>query len=458
MKKVIIVLLITVLVAGFAFAGTFTGFARIEFGVDLDENEWGFKNTTFGKYTFKFGVDTASVKIGEDHQTDVWAELAAEAEAYIQLTAGTGNLAASAANITPGAKYTAKITTANIHVGEITFGILNAGSAANFAKSYYDDNNDGSADYDVVKENGTAPGFTVSYKDWKGGFGAQGTWDEDDSDLNTYKIFAHVETPTFKFADDAVTVNAGAYAFLTDKNTFIAGNGYTNFGGGAKAAYAADKFSASLAADLQLISRPETALTEKETKFAFEVAANATYDFVSLDLYVAPGAFFGALGYTDDDPIKLDAMVSAAYTFDLTDDVALDVDGYVEVRDALIKGMALYVGSSQATTVKAFTFSLSEDLEIDNLANSDVDVAILLDLGAKVTYTHEKFVAYCKLNTSFDFSADEALYALGVEAGISSEAIVEGAKLALVYKNAAANKIAFKDTKGSVTASCTISF
>ncbi len=444
MKKVIIVLLIKVLVAGFAFDGTLKGSAGIEFGVDFDDQEWGFKNVVTGKYTFKFEFDSTKVEIGADHKTDVWAELAAEASAWVSLSN-----AALANNADLAPKYTAKITKANIHVGEITFGILNAGTAKNFAASYYK-TAAGAPVYNVVKSVGTAPGFTVSYKDWNGGFGAKGTWNTDDSDLNTYQIFAHVETPTFKFAEEAVTVDAGAYAFAIDKN--YVGDLYTNFGGGFKAAYAADKFSAFVGTDLQYLKAGD------EGKFAFEVAANATYDFVSLDVYVAPGAFFGALGYTDDDPIKLDAKVSAAYKFDLTDEIALDVDGYVEVRDALIKAMTLYAGSSQSTTVKAFTFTLSEDVEIDNLADKDLDVAVILDLAAKVTYTHEKFVAYCKLNTTFNFALDEALTTLGVEAGISTEAIVEGAKLALVYKNATAGYVAFKDTKGSVTASCTISF
>ena len=443
MKKVIIVLLITVLVAGFAFAGTLKGSAGIEFGVDFDEQEWGFKNVVTGKYTFKFEFDSTKVEIGADHKTDVWAELAAEASAWVSLSN-----AALANNADLAPKYTAKITKANIHVGEITFGILNAGTAKNFAASYYK-TPAGAPVYNVVKPIGTAPGFTVSYKDWNGGFGAQGTWDADDSDLNTYRIFAHVETPTFKFADEAVTVDAGAYAFVIDKN--YVGDLLTNFGGGFKAAYAADKFSAFVATDLQYLKAGD------EGKFAFEVAANATYDFVALDVYVAPGAFFAPLGYTDDDPIKLDAKVSAAYTFDLTDDIALDVDGYVEVQYALVEAMTLYAGSSQSTTVSAFTFSLSEDVTVENLAN-DADVAVLLDLAAQVGYTHEKFYAYCKLSTSFDFSADEALTALGVEAGISSEAIIEGAKLAFVYKNATAGMVAFKDTKGSVTASCTINF
>ena len=444
MKKVLIVLLITVLVAGFAFAGTLKGSAGIEFSVNLNDKDsadhaWGFKNTTVGKYTFKFEFDSTKVSVGDDHQTDVWAELAAEASAWVSLSN-----AALANNAALAPKYTAKITKANIHVGEITFGILNAGSAINLAKSYYDDNGDGAADFDVVGGRAfVAEGFTVSYQDWKGGFGAKGNWGaEDTHDDNIYQIFAHVETPTFKFADDQVSVLGGAYAYVTDKDTTNA----SQFGGSAKAAYAADKLAVDAEVDLAYLGAAE--------KFAFEAALNATYDFVTLNVYLAPGAFF-APAYTDDDPLKLDAMLSAAYTFDLSDDIALAVDGYVDARDTLIKDLVLYVGSSQSTTVDAFTIALSEDAEIDNLAN-DADVAVLLEVAEKVTYKHEKFTAYEKLVASFDFSAEKALESLAFEAGISSTAIVEGATLALVYKNV--DFIEFSANRGLITASCTINF
>ena len=447
MKKVIIVLLITVLVAGFAFAGTLKGSAGIEFSVDLNDHEsadhaWGFKNTTVGKYSFKFEFDSTKVAIGEDHQTDVWAELAAEASAWVSLS----NAAlANNANLQP--KYTAKITKANIHVGEITFGILNAGHSADFAWSYYDDDQDGNPDVDLLPLAGTelANGFTVNYKDWNGGFGAQGNWGEEDThDDNIFAIYAHVETPEFKFVDDQVTVAGGAYAFVTDKENTDA----TVFGGAVKAGYAADKLSASLASDVAYVGAEE--------KFAFEAAANVTYDFVALDVYAAPGAFFP--GYTDDDPLKLDAMISAAYTFDLSDDIALDVTGYVDARDILIEDFVLYVGSTQATAVDAFTFALSEDATFINLANDD-DLIVLLDIAAKVTYTHEKFTAYVKLAPSFMFDKDDdtdTLYTFGLEAGISSDAIVEGAVLALTYKRV--DLIDFSANRGLITASCTINF
>ena len=54
MKKGIIVLLIAVLVAGFAFAGKLTGDATIKFDTDLKAKTWGFANTQSWKYTFSF--------------------------------------------------------------------------------------------------------------------------------------------------------------------------------------------------------------------------------------------------------------------------------------------------------------------------------------------------------------------------------------------------------------------
>ena len=51
MKKGIIVLLITVLAAGMAFAGL-TGSAAINLGYDLDSKDYGFANDA--KATYKF--------------------------------------------------------------------------------------------------------------------------------------------------------------------------------------------------------------------------------------------------------------------------------------------------------------------------------------------------------------------------------------------------------------------
>ena len=445
MKKAIIVLLITVLVAGFAFAGTFKGSAGIEFDVLLNTQEWGFKNTTTGKYTFKFEFDSTKVSIGDDHQTDVWAELAADASAWISLSN-----APLASNANVGGKYTARITKANIHVGEITFGILNAGKTIDLASSYYDDDENGKPDYDVLGGNAfLANGFTVNYKDWNGGFGAQGTWGDNPAG-DTYQIFAHVETPTFKFADDQVSVLGGAYAFVTDKDNTNA----TQFGGAAKAAYEADKISADVEADVAYIGAAE--------KFVFEAAANATYNFgetgyVGLNVYSTPYALLPIVG-APEDAIKLDAMLSAGYVFGLSDDIDLSVDAWAEVRDALIDGLSLEAGAVESTTIDAFTIALTEIVDMWNLAN-DNPTETMLTLREKVTYKHEKFEAYEQLTVILGFGdgTDDPILSMPFECGISTTEIVEGATLALTYKNA--DFKFFNDgVYGNIVASCTITF
>ena len=442
MKKGIIVLLIAVLVSGFAFAGTFKGSAGIEFGVNLDTHEWGFANPKTGKYSFKFEFDSTKVAIGEDHQTDIWAELAAEASAWVSLS----NAAlASNANLQP--KYTAKITKANIHVGEITFGILNSGTAVNYAASYYDDDEDGNPDYDFLGgESRLAPGFTVEYKGWYGGFGAQGNWRaEDNADDNERLIWGHGKTQSFELAD-GLTAEAGGYAVISP-DKYI--------GGGLKVDYAADKLSAGIAGD--------GALKKGDVNFGLEGAIYAEYAFaeegsVRLDIYGASKEYIPY--YAEDDfLLKLDAMISAGYTFTLSDDIALDVAGFVDVRDIVNSNLFLTVGAEESTSVNAFDFYASEAFMAVGLADADIDPIFMLVLDFKVTYNHEKFKAWAEIEPSFLFDADEntdTFATLEFNCGISSDAIIEGAVLKLVYKDV--DFLDFENNKGNITASCTISF
>lgn len=442
MKKGIIVLLIAVLVSGFAFAGTFKGSAGIEFGVNLDTHEWGFANPKTGKYSFKFEFDSTKVAIGEDHQTDIWAELAAEASAWVSLSN-----AALASNVDVQPKYTAKITKANIHVGEITFGILNSGTAVNYAASYYDDDEDGNPDYDFLGgESRLAPGFTVEYKGWYGGFGAQGNWHaEDNADDNERLIWGHGKTQSFELAD-GLTAEAGGYAVISP-DKYI--------GGGLKVDYAADKLSAGIGGD--------GALKKGDVNFGLEGAIYAEYAFaeegsVRLDIYGASKEYIPY--YAEDDfLLKLDAKVSAGYTFTLSDDIALDVAGFVDVRDIVNSNLFLTVGAEESTSVNAFDFYASEAFMAVGLADADIDPIFMLMLDFKVTYNHEKFKAWAEIEPSFLFDADEntdTFATLEFNCGISSDAIIEGAVLKLVYKGV--DFLDFENNKGNITASCTISF
>ena len=442
MKKGIIVLLIAVLISGFAFAGTFHGSASIEFGVDFDDQSWGFANKTAGKYTFKFEFDSTTVSIGAEHKTDVWAELEAEAAAWTEL-----KNAALANNADLGMKYTAKITKANIHVGDIIFGILNSGTAVDYAASYYDDDEDGAPDYDFLGgESRIAPGFTVTYDGWYGGFGAEGIWDDDSS---TYNIWGHGKTKSFEIAD-GLTAEAGGYAVL-DK--LFGGDRY--IGGGLTVDYAADKLSAGIAGD--------GALKKGDVNFGLEGAIYAEYAFaeegsVRLDIYGASKDYIPY--YAEDDfLLKLDAMISAGYKFTLSEDIVLDVNGFVDARDLVQENLLIVIGAEESTSIKAFDIYASETFVMFGLANKDLDPIFTLLLDFKVTYNHEKFTAWAELEPTilFDNDADtDTFAALDFNCGISTDAIIEGATLKLVYKDA--DLLHFKDAKGNVTASCTIPF
>ena len=74
MKKGIIVLLITVLAAGMAFAD-FSGDAYVQFNADLDQKNYGLKNGTDVSFTFK--IDSESVKIAGESPVHVEVEASA---------------------------------------------------------------------------------------------------------------------------------------------------------------------------------------------------------------------------------------------------------------------------------------------------------------------------------------------------------------------------------------------
>ncbi len=448
MKKGIIVLLITVLAAGMVFAGTLTGSAGISFGFDLDGKDWGFKNPADSTFKFTFNLDTTDVAINT-HDTDIWAEITAEA--YGNITYDSSKTYTEPVVDADDVKHNVPswpglydidfgITAANIHIGEDwTIGILGAGGMYDYAADYHT-NSDGSPKNDVVISNVvatsgyelTAPGFTVSYKEWAAGFGANGN-----TDKKSYTVLAHAQTKSFTFAE-GLTAQAAGLAYLSDGGKVASAS--------AKVAYAADKLSAGVAGDFQYA----------EKKFVFEVAANAKYDFVTLNVYTTAGVLTkDSDKYDDDHPVKLDAKLAAGYTFNEEGDVPVTVNGSVDATNVLVKGREINVAANASAKVDAFTFGAGASYAI---------MAKSLGLNLSVSYEHEKFTAYALVGTDdvgfeFKFGADPALQSLGVELGISSTTIVENATLALVYSGA--NFVKSGDSvaaKGAITASATISF
>jgi len=412
MKKSIIVLLIAVLVAGFAFAGTLKGYAALEFNVDLnpltaDKGTWGFANLTESKYSFSFEFDTTKVEVkGEG---DLWAELAIEGSATLKVS-----------NSTPASpvkgKYTVKLSKANIHIGEdITIGILNEGEGPEFAWSYrVDDAGDPTEDY-IYDDHEAANigGFTVTYKEWYGGFGAKGRWDTDPAQFTFY---GHGATPEFKFAEEQIIVQAGGYAgYANNTNVFTRAS---FVGAGAKAEYAADKLNAYVGGDVRY----------DDGAVGFEALAKASFAFaeegtVGVDAYVVDKNSYGHY-----DTLYLNARAWAEYTLAASDDIEVYMYAEADASDLLVKdAREVEIYAEQSTTIDKIGISLDETYKI---------FAKSLRVNAKVDYTAEKFYAWAKVGAGFSFGSDPALVTLPFECGIKSEAIIDKAEIGLKYTQA----------------------
>lgn len=457
MKKGFIVLLITVLVAGFAFAdgkltaGTLKGDATIKFGVDLDEKTFGFKNSTTAKYNFKFEFDSTKVEVGE-HQTELWAEIAAEASASVSIK----DSAAIAHN------QEVKITKANIHVGEWTFGILNMGTGPDYAASYY--KTDGKSDLDVLKgPDKVVPGFTVSYKDYKAGFGITGDWKTDKVHVETA---GWMETKAFKFGEnEEFSAQAGAYARYFNE-PLVGGRKYA--GVALKGGYAAEKLAANVATDMQIIRHGG------ENTFAYEAAADATYTIndngkAGVNVYsVYDKAALEPAVYSEG--VKLDAKAWANYNFDF-DGTKLETTAYVDVRDILADGRTFEVKATEKLTLDKVVLEFSETWGYFSTKIFDPITlkAYAFTLTAKATYKAEKFEAFASIDSltfgKFEIGSDSvSVLMLGASCGIKSTKVIENAEIGATYKGFGYNKIFDNEvaesviTKGAIEVYAKIAF
>ena len=463
MKKGIIVLLIAVLVAGFAFAdgvltaGTLTGDATITFGVDFDAKEFGFVNATSWKYNFKFEFDSTKVAVGEDHQTELWAELAAEATAYIQVK--DGKTAAPAAPITTSVK----ITKANIHVGEWTFGILNMGTGPDYAKAYYKVDDEV---FDVLKgPDKYVDGFTAEYKDYKAGFGITGHWTDEEVH---FKTAGWLETKAFKFGEnEEFSAQAGAYALYFNDPLLVGGRKYA--GVALKGGYAAEKLAANVATDMQIIRHGG------ENTFAYEASADATYTIndngkAGVNVYsVYNKAAVEPTVYSKG--VKLDAKAWANYNFDF-DGTKLETTAYVDVRDILTDERTFEVKATEKLTLDKVVLEFSEKygyMKVTVFDEFKIE-AYAFQFTAKATYTAEKFTATAAIDDltfgKLTIGSDSVTaMILKASCGISSTAIIEKAEIGAKYKNFGVYKIfasglddSTEITKGAVEVYAKIAF
>ena len=496
MKKGIIVLLITVLAAGMAFAGL-TGDASVQFTFNLDEGKgygFGEANPQGMKYSFDFTIDAATVDNAE-HQTDIWAEIGAEAKASIvaKNAKAAGEVAAKI--------DTLKITKANIHINDFTIDILGPKSYFQYAGSFTKDD-DGNPNFAYAYgKKGTKvnaggvnvlyDGYTLAFafnnkvvngadvgeaangefkwfevgataEDTKGYIKVAGVMPTNGFELyvkdaataavdaaKTMVLYVGAQTKPYEIAEGASIQAAANFNLkrngITEKNAI-------DLGAAVKAAYAADKFSASIAVDGLL------AIAENESKtIKMDALANAKYDIVNGAVY------FGTnnLGKEGAEYV-LEAKVGA--DIPVAEEIVVSVAGEVD-KLYLNKKADAFKDASYTASVGTTVGKLSADAEFGwNVALNEDENGDPCDPGMKIaaSASYALEAATVKGSVSVNF-LDKAFYAVRPAASIETSAIVENCTLSLGWSGASFESedvAATKATKsnGKIVAGAKIAF
>ena len=506
MKKGIIVLLITVLAAGMAFAGV-TGKAATQFTFNLDEGKgygFGDANPQEMKYTFSFQIDAATVDKA-DHQTDIWAEIGAEAKASI----ATKN-AKEKGDLT--AKIdTLKLTKANIHINDITIDILGPQGFFDYASSFTTTKYgsytgpcfDMTSDHPLFGTAVDAGGVNVLYDGYtfafafnnkvtakvdevpasNGDFKWIKTSDAGDPEktkgyvkvapevtANGYTLFVKknavkdpipakenmvlyvgAETKAYELAEGA-TLQAAANFNLnrdmkTEKNAFA-------ISGSVNADYEADKLAAGFAVDGRLN------IAEDETKkVAMDVLANAKYDILNGAVYFGTDNL-GKEGAEYLLEAKVGADIPVAEEIVLK--VAGEVDGlYLEKADAFKN--AAYK-ASVGTSVDKLTVGAEFGWNVGINFNTKGEATKYgMKIAANASYALEVATIKGSVSANFIPSADKvSFYAVRPAVSVESGAIIENCTLSLGWSGASFEADDFASLKtasnGKIVAAATIAF
>ena len=474
MKKILTIALVALLAAGSVFAGL-SGQAKLNLGYNSKTGAYGFSN---GK-SFSLALDIAEETNEAVAEGDVHAGVKATMAVKVADRIGTnGSVYADGSDIGLGVFFSLK--EAYVEGQDWKVAITGTQSGPDFAKSAidsqyssnkwtYDDfgNQVESADYIeyVAKTSkvsvNKAPGFTVTYKDWKVAAGFNGgKADETTGAPDYFNYHLSVFTPSITVAE-GMTVKAAAvasgvknatkttvYAYYDyfgneitpAEKVYDASKNYDAFGASVEGAYASDSFSGKLAADFGM----KKAVNADEFALVLDVAANAVVSGFTVDAYYQYG--------------KDAQYVSAQVKGDLNEfDVPVVVTVYG--KDVLNDKEGQKLGGEVSATVEAFTVTAGGSYKLS---------AKELEVSGSVKYAAEKFTA--KAGATFSKTLEEngakQLYA---NASVESDSIIPGATLKLAYGPTTKDMKTYYATEtnlldientnyGKVDLSCTIKF
>ena len=421
MKKTIAILLVAIMAVGSAFAAL-TGSAQVGFGANFDDGTYGFiDNSNSVDVNFELanmsgeavgeGDIYASIKgslVLEVFQAENAYDEAKNEKLPFYLVGDWGDKS----YIGLGASIDeAKIAGANWYVS-----LLGASSAPDYAKSAIDTYDKAVKKYGIVTDSDGATGNASLGIGWQGvkkGNGVEvgiydyviggafyGDWKKD-----TIDVIGYVATPNYDF--NGLTLQVAAAG--------AKGNGSGSIDGGlsAKVGFANDTLSASVATDL-VLGIPT--VEGNDIKFDADVAANFTYDFLTVDAYYGTNPKTG-----EKDTDKTENLLSAQVVTDLN---SFDVPVKVTVS-----GKDLINKQDLDLSVEFKVASLTLTPSVGYVIGTEK-----FNAGLKAQYDHEYFTA--KAETSVVTGFDKASTTLKASASIENSTLIPGATLKLEWKDA----------------------
>ena len=428
MKKTIAILLVAILAVGSVFATTFSGEAKLGFGGNLDNGNYGFIDKSAN---VKFDLDLATANAESIGDGDVYASI--KATFGLKLTTGEkkygegdpyGGLIDMPYGNAFGLAIIADITEAKVGGENWYVSILGAPDAPNFAESAIDTYTVENArdkyglareDFDKAYNYGVgfekATGVEVGVYDYKFGFGLLGDYD----DVDTWKFEDDIafslsaQTPEYNF--NGVIAQVGAvYSY---KGAPVDADVKNAIGLSAKAGFANDTLTATVAADMGFN------LEEKKAKdvFDMDLAANFGWSFLTLDAYYATEAKSGETPVNPADG----AIVDRTDLDKTTPDYAQDVLSFQAKFDLNTFDVPVAITASVKDVLKTVELGVKaevtavENLKITANAGYVVNTIDAYDKDAQ-DYAKHVFLGQWKLGADVEYDFGFAKLAAGVSA------------------------------------------
>ena len=504
MKKILTVLLIAVMAAGFVFAGI-SGKADMRFGYNFKTGTYGFDSSN-SEVNFDLDLGSTAVAAGEG---DIHAEVEGQVKVvFANESKGSKFFAVSSDygfGLKVSADWTAKIVGNN---WEIALKTQKYG-AADLAKSAIDTYRKGTKNvfdeytgfaWTAVSLNGNyvdSNKVGIEAKVYDNTIGLVFNGDrkvEKQSTSSDYNFERHDEYTTYSdfrayFLTKEFNVNGATFQFggnltygtgkkYTDGKiglTYAASNGglieptlstYTNLTAtkgsvSAKIGYAGDKFSGFLATDVELFNE------DTEGTNAFEIAANAKYDFVAFDAYYVSNvelSQYNKKGDEDENKLTLSKYASAKLAFDFAK-FDVPVTFAVTGKNLLWFTSGTNSGFGKGSEDPDFKFEVAYNGIIAAAAYFEINTVDFWEIGGSVAYSAAMFdvkvgAYYTKMGERFGDSKARFM----PTAEISTSKLVPGAVLSVgYYSNTDNNKfdtssLLNSEDNGKIEAKCVIAF